>query len=156
MTTVMNTEPLAAIFPNGHMKYGNITWNILVVLQIVTARNMMRVKVSKNAKATRSLLKVLRKCICMRTMIIIAFPKIPKTAMISLVKRSTHDDHSSCSTVTELPQSKFVTLFVTILAYLDQAALVLMLSSDEDSLEGHTPRRFDASQASFTARSIGS
>ena len=125
----MNTEPLTAIFPNGHMKYGNIMWNILEVLQIVTARNVMRVKVSKNARATRSLLKVLRRCICMRIMIIMAFPKIPKTAMVSLVKRSIHDDHSSYSSFTELPHPWFVTLFVRILAYLDHAALVLIFGS---------------------------
>ena len=90
---------------------------------------MMRVKVSKNARATRSLLKVLRRCIWMRIMIIMAFPKIPKTAMVSLVKRSIHDDHSSYSSFTELPHPWFVTLFVRILAYLDHAALVLIFGS---------------------------
>ena len=112
------------------MKYGNIIWNVFEFLQIVTARNMMSTKVSRTARATRSLLKVFRRCICMRIMIMAAFPKIPSTAMISLLKRSTHDGHSSYSILAELPHSKFVTLFVIILAYLDQAALVLIFNSD--------------------------
>ena len=49
--------------------------------------------------------------------------------MVSLVKRSIHDDHSSYSSFTELPHPWFVTLFVRILAYLDHAALVLIFGS---------------------------
>ena len=153
MTTVINTEPLTAILPNGHRKYGYIMWNIFEVLQIDVARNITRVNISKKARATRSLLKVLRKCICMRIMIIIVFPKIPKTAIISLVKRSTHDSNSSYSPLPGLWHSKLVTLFVTISAYLDQAALVLMFSNEVDSLEVHTSTvwnvKFDVSLASF-------
>ena len=99
---------------------------------------MTRVKLSKKARATRSLLKVLRKRICMRTMIMMAFPKIPKTAIISLVKKSTHDANSSYSNFSGLSHSKSVTLFATILSTLDhQASLVLMLSDEEHSLDGH-------------------
>ena len=150
MTTVIKQEPLTAKLPNGHMKYGNTKRNILAVLQIEIARYMMRVKLSKKARATRSLLKVLRKCICMRIMIMMAFPKIPKMVIISLVKKSTHDANSSYTTLTGLPHFKSVTLFVTISASLVQASPILILSNEENSLEGHT----DVSFASFTATGI--
>ena len=145
MTTVINMEPVTAIWPNGQMKYGNSTWNIFFeVLLIETARNIMSVKISKKARATRSLLNVLRKRFCMRIMIKIMFPKIPRIAIISLVNRSTQHANVSCSSTTGLSHSQLVTLFViTILACLDQAALVLMFNNEED----HTTERYTVETA---------
>ena len=132
MTTVKNTDPLVAKLPIGQMKYGKKRRNVLIVLHMEMVRKTINVKISKKARATSSLLKVLRRRICRRTMIMITFPKIPKTAITSLVKKSIHDANSEYSTLTRFPHSESVILFAEIKVSLVQASLVLILRTEEN------------------------
>ena len=109
-------------------------WNTdFEVLQIEIARNVVRVSISKMAKAMSNLLKVFRRCFCMRIMIKMMFPNIPKIATTSLLKRSTQDANISCSSHCGLLlHSNLVSLSARTLDRLDHAALVLMLNSSKN------------------------
>ena len=109
-----------------------------MVLHMEMVRKTTNVKISKKARATKSLLKVLRSRICRRTMIMMTFPKIPKIAITSLVRKSIHEASSEYSTLTIFPHSELVALFAEIMVSLVQASLVLILETEENFPRGRS------------------
>ena len=90
MATVMNIDVVMAKFLSGHRTNRYMVPNIsLEDLRKEATRHVMSMVASERARATRSLLKVVRKCFCNKITIIKMLPTSPRPAVISLAKKST-------------------------------------------------------------------
>ena len=84
----------------------------LSLIMVEYMRPVARVRVSKMARATKSLLKLLRRWLCMRTMLRMMLPTIPRTETTSLT-RGIHESNSWSSRAACLsPLAHPVVLFI--------------------------------------------